>query len=116
MDSKICPVITYTNYLRCLDTLKHDQAIMLINKVGHSNFNLLLDTGNLILNKEDYEAVIRRYIYKTAHIHLNDPNLFPPSEGIGEHSTIAATLKELDYSGWLTLEFTNYHSSLEKNL
>ena len=93
-----------------------EQAILLINKVGHPNFNLLLDIGNLILNKEDYEVVIRRYINQAAHIHINDPKLFPPSEGIVEHSIIAKTLKEVGYSGWLTLEFTNYHTSLEKDL
>jgi len=93
-----------------------EQAILLINKVGHPNFNLLLDTGNLIFNKEDYEAVIRKHINQTAHIHINDPKLFPPSEGIGEHSIIAKTLKEVGYSGWLTLEFTDYHTSLEKDI
>lgn len=93
-----------------------EEAIRLINKVGHSNFKLLLDIGNIIHNKEDYIDIIRRHINQTAHIHINDPKLLPPSKEIGEHSVIAKTLNEIGYSGWLTLEFTNYHTSLEKDL
>lgn len=92
------------------------EGVRLIESVGHSNFKLLLDTGTLILNKEDCDETIRKNLHHITHIHINDPQLFPPSIGVEEHSIIANTLRSVGYSGWLTLEFMRYYTSLEQDI
>lgn len=93
-----------------------EEAVQLLESVGHSHFKLLLDIGNLISNKEHCEKSIRKHIHHIAHIHANDPHLFPPSIGIKEHSIIANTLQSVGYSNWVTLEFLNCYTSLEKDV
>ena len=100
----------------CCDFMNNtEECVQLIESVGHSNFKLLLDTGTLILNQEDCDRVIRKNNHHIAHVHINDPKLFPPSVATEEHPLIASTLRSIAYSGWLTLEFMNHYTSLEKD-
>jgi D-psicose/D-tagatose/L-ribulose 3-epimerase len=92
------------------------EAVALIESVGHSHFKLLLDVGNLILSKDNCENTIRKNIHHIAHIHINDPKLLPPSSKMKEHSIIAETLNSVGYSGWLSLEFLDCHTSFKKDV
>ncbi len=92
------------------------EGVQLVESVGHPQFKLLLDVGTLILNKEDCKKTILNNIHHIAHIHINDPLLFPPSKIVKEHLTIADTLKSVGYSDWLTLEFLHCYTSLEKDI
>jgi D-psicose/D-tagatose/L-ribulose 3-epimerase len=93
-----------------------EECLQLIESVGHPHFKILLDTGTLILNNEDCENVIQQSIHHIGHIHINDPQLYPPSTKMSEHPIIASTLRSTGYSGWLTLEFLNYYTSLEQDV
>ena len=80
------------------------ECIQLIETVQHSNFKLLLDTGTLISNQEDFNKIIEKYIHLIGHIHIN------------EHTSIANTLRLMDYSNWLTLEFMQSYKSLKQDI
>ena len=88
----------------------------LIESVGHSNFKLLLDTGTLILNKEGCDKAVRKNFHHISHVHINDPQLFPPSIKMKEHFIVADTLRSLGYSGWLTFEFMQSYTSPERDI
>ena len=38
------------------------------------------------------------------HVHLNDPNLLGPGTGDVDFGPIMATLRDLEFGGWLSLE------------
>ena len=92
------------------------ECIKLIESVQHSNFKLLLDTGTLISNQEDFNKIIEKYIHLIDHIHINDPQLFPPSSKRREHTSIANTLRLMGYSNWLTLEFMQPYRTLKQDI
>ena len=107
------PVSTFYN---CDFINNTKECIQLIETVQHSNFKLLLDTGTLISNQEDFNKIIEKYIHLIAHIHINDPQLFPPSDKRREHTSIANTLRLMGYSNWLTLEFMQSYKSLKQDI
>lgn len=92
------------------------ECIQLIETVQHSNFKLLLDIGTLISNQEEFTEIIETYIHYIAHIHINDPQLFPPSNKRREHASIANTLRLKNYSNWLTLEFMHSYRTLKQDI
>ena len=92
------------------------ECIKLIETVQHSNFKLLLDTGTLISNQEDFNKIIEKYFHLIAHVHINDPQLFPPSSKRREHTSIANTLRLMGYSNWLTLEFMQSYRTLKQDI
>ena len=114
-DTTICIEPVATTY-DC-DFITHtSEAVQLLEMVGHSHLKLLLDSGTLIINKEDCGATIQKNNHHIAHFHINDPHLFPPSREFKEHLIISDTLRSTGYTEWLTLEFMHYHKSLEQDL
>lgn len=93
-----------------------EECVQLVESVEHSHFRLLLDTGTLINNKEECRETIRRNACHISHVHINDPNLFPPSNENMEHSIIVETLRSIDYQNWLTLEFLSRDQSLAEDV
>ena len=39
-----------------------------------------------------------------AHFHISEPMLEPVSGGVVDHRSAAATLKDIGYSGWVSIE------------
>lgn len=93
-----------------------DEGAHLVKLVNYPSFKLLLDTGSMLLNGESPEDMIVKYSEIIAHMHINDPNLLPPSEKLVDHSNIAEKLKNISYQGWLTIEVMKEYSTIENDL
>jgi D-psicose/D-tagatose/L-ribulose 3-epimerase len=93
-----------------------DEGAQLVYLVNDPNFRLMLDTGSMLLNEESCEDKIVKYSDIIAHMHINDPKLFPPSKKFNNHYHIADKLRNTRYKGWLTMEFIQYYSKVEDDI
>jgi D-psicose/D-tagatose/L-ribulose 3-epimerase len=93
-----------------------DEGAHLVKLVNNPSFRLLLDTGSMLLNGESAEDMIVKYSEIIAHMHINDPNLLPPSRMLADHSNIAEKLKNISYQEWLTIEVMKEYSLIENDL
>lgn len=91
-----------------------DEGARLVNLVNHPNFRLLLDTGSMTMNEESCPDMIIRYADILGHMHINDPYLSAPGQRGVDHASFARALRQIDYRGWLSLEFLLKGPSLEE--
>lgn len=80
------------------------EAVRLIERVGHPNFRLILDTKAMTDEPEGRPAVIRQYAPYLAHYHANDPNLEGPGFGDLDFASIFDALKSVNYHGYVSVE------------
>jgi len=64
----------------------------LVKAVGHSHFQMLLDTGNMVLNGEDPTQSYLQHKGVMGHVHINDPQLKAPTEKDMDHALFAKAL------------------------
>jgi sugar phosphate isomerase/epimerase len=67
---------------------------------------LLLDTYHVNIEETSWTEPFRRLMAagKLWHVHLGDNNRLPPGRGLIDFAAIVATLRQLDYTGWLSAE------------
>jgi sugar phosphate isomerase/epimerase len=80
------------------------EAVKLIERVNHPNFQLLLDTKAMAFEEEDRPALIRKYAKYLAHYHANDENLNGPGFGDVDFGPIFEALRDIDYQGYMSVE------------
>jgi sugar phosphate isomerase/epimerase len=69
---------------------------------------LLLDVKAMSSEPNPYETIIKESRDWLVHFHANDPNLLGPGLGEIGYDRIKATLAEINYSGWISLEVFKY--------
>jgi D-psicose/D-tagatose/L-ribulose 3-epimerase len=77
-------------------------VVEFVKKINHQNINVHLDSGAMKLNNENYqESIISSQPF--SHFHISEPNLTPVPQEV-DHHIIAATLKEINYDKWVSIE------------
>jgi protein FrlC len=101
-----------TDFVNCVD-----DALYIINQLGHKNIGIILDTGTLNLNKESPKDILAKIDKILLQVHVNDnqgrdkqQNLIP-GEGNYDFRTLIRVLKEHDYSGFLSAELSKEYAS-----
>jgi sugar phosphate isomerase/epimerase len=101
----------------CMEPLTHletnfcisaEETVRLIDKVGHPNFRLILDTKAMAFEKDDRATLIRRYAKYLAHYHANDENLNGPGWGDVDFAPIFQALKDIKYKGYVSVEVFDF--------
>lgn len=83
------------------------EAIELVRQVDHPGFRLHLDTSTMVLNGEDYGAVIAAGAPLAAHFHVSEPHLERVGEnGSIDHEQVATALRASGYSHWVSIEMS----------
>ena len=85
------------------------QARDMIDQVGCDNCGVIFDTGHALIAGEDTETAIRSLKDRLFHIHLSDNHgahdeRLIPGKGIFDFQTLIATLRAVQYEGFLTAE------------
>ncbi|ULL19030.1 sugar phosphate isomerase/epimerase [Paenibacillus sp. H1-7] len=89
----------------CDYIINTNEAIELVKNVNQRGFGLHLDAAAMTLNSEDIPLVLESAIDYTNHFHISEPYLEPiGSSGKVNHSSIAAVLKKLNYSKYISIE------------
>ena len=92
------------------------QARKLINMIGSPQVQLHLDVKAMSTEGEPIDAIIRKHADICIHFHANDPNLLGPGMGTVDQKPIFAALKEIQYSGWASVEVFDYSPGVERIL
>lgn len=83
-----------------------------LNRVNEDNVKFLFDTFHLATNGEDLQHVARAHAADIAHVQLADtPNRTRPGTGTLNFPAILATLDEISYNGWISLEYVDQNSN-----
>ncbi len=92
------------------------EARELIKMIGSPQVQLHLDVKAMSSEGEAIDAIIRKHSDLMIHFHANDPNLLGPGMGDVDQKPIFAALKEINYSGWVSVEVFDYSPGVEKIL
>jgi len=80
-------------------------GLELIERVGASNFGLLLDTFHMNIEEPSIEASIRLAGDRIFHFHVADSNRWYPGAGHIDFRSVLETLSATGYTGFVSGEF-----------
>jgi len=81
-----------------------DQALALADAVG-PNCGICLDLFHMNIEEADIHEAFRKAKGRIHDVHIADNNRFAPGQGTLDFPAIVKTIKEVGYTGALTLEF-----------
>ncbi len=80
------------------------ETLRLISQVGAGNLGVLYDTFHSNIEEPQMEANLRACGSRVFHVHLADSNRWAPGMGHLDFARIIATLREMNYPGWVSAE------------
>jgi sugar phosphate isomerase/epimerase len=83
-------------------------AVELIRLVDSPRCRLILDCNAMSTEPTPIPELIRRNRRHLVHFHANDPNLQGPGFGDLDFMPIVRALREIDYTGWISVEVFDY--------
>ncbi|MDH7600688.1 MAG: sugar phosphate isomerase/epimerase family protein [Armatimonadota bacterium] len=114
---RIVPTIEKLGLVFCLEPLAPeetnfintaDEAAAMIEQVASENFRLLLDVKAMSSESTPIPEIIRKHGSLLRHFHANDANKRGPGFGSTDFRPIAAALKSIGYSGWISVEVFDF--------
>jgi hydroxypyruvate isomerase len=82
------------------------QGLMLLDEVGHPNLALQYDVYHAQRMEGNLTATLRRHLDRIGHIQIADsPDRHQPGTGEINYPFVLATLDEIGYGGWVSLEY-----------
>ena len=81
-----------------------EQGVALLELVNESNFKLMPDVFHMNIEDPSIDGELKKHINHLAYIHLADSNRLAPGQGHINFESIFAGLREVNYSGWCSLE------------
>ena len=91
-----------------------DEAVELVRQVGQPGFQMMVDANAMAQDPRPIPAQIQLAHPLFQHVHANDPNLRGPGMGDLDFGPILQALKDLDYSGWVSVEAFDYSPGIER--
>jgi sugar phosphate isomerase/epimerase len=81
-----------------------EQSLELVNRVNLPNVGCMGDTYHMNIEETDIADAIRMAGDKLYHLHIADSNRAAPGRGHIDFQPIAQALRDIKYSGYLTME------------
>lgn len=81
-----------------------DEAMRMVRDVGHPNLMWMLDCFGAYHQGVDMPKAVRAHGKYLAHVHMNDDNKSWPGTGRVDFPALASALKDVGYSGYLSVE------------
>jgi sugar phosphate isomerase/epimerase len=103
-DHGITPGIEPLNRFETYLINRHDQALRLVDEVGHG-LRVVLDAFHINIEEDDPMQAIRNVGDKLLDFHVADNNRKPAGQGKYNWAEVINTLKSINYQGHLTAEF-----------
>jgi sugar phosphate isomerase/epimerase len=88
-------------------------AIEFVRRLPSPSFRIILDVKAMCSENKPIPQIIRESWPHFAHFHANDPNLKGPGFGRVDFKPIAAALKEVGYTGFVSVEVFNFDDGAE---
>lgn len=113
----LVPTLESRGVILCLEPLaptetdfinSAEDAARMIHDVDSPNFQMVLDVKAMSSESKPIPQTIRESRAMLRHFHANDENLRGPGFGNTDFVPIAAALKEIEYSGWVSVEVFDF--------
>ena len=80
------------------------EAVSIVEQIGSPAVQTMFDVHNAIDETDPHPELLRRFMPHIRHVHVNEMDGREPGMGDYPFDTLLATLSELNYSGWVSLE------------
>ncbi len=91
-----------------------DEAAALVSRIGSPAIQTMFDSHNAADETEPHPAIVEKHFGIIKHIHVNEMDGRHPGTGDYDFAALLATLKRLDYPGWVSLEVFDFSAGAEK--
>lgn len=91
-----------------------DEAAGLVARINSPGIQTMFDTHNAADEPGPHAEVIEKHFGIIKHIHVNEMDGRHPGTGDYDFRTIFATLKRLNYQGWISMEAFDFSAGAEK--
>ncbi len=91
-----------------------DEAAALVARIASPAIRTMFDTHNAMDETEPHTSVVEKHFGIIKHIHVNELDGRHPGTGDYDFRALLATLKRLDYQGWVSLEVFDFQAGPEK--
>ena len=81
-----------------------EEGAELIGKVGAPNMALMPDLFHMNIEDRSPAGVLEQYAEHVAYVHFADSNRLAPGQGHTDFHAIFASLKRMNYDGWVSVE------------
>ncbi len=99
---RLCPEAL--NRFECYLCNTMDQLSYLLKKVDHPNVKAMFDTHHANMEEKKFQEAIQSVAPMLGHFHISENDRGTPGSGHVPWNETFATLAEIDYKGWLTIE------------
>lgn len=82
-----------------------EKAYKMARDINHPHVGVMADTFHMNLEEADMERSLRMVADKLLHVHLADNTREPPGMGSTDFHSVLRTLKDIDYTRLLCMEF-----------
>lgn len=80
------------------------EGLEVVTEVNRPNFGLMLDVFHMNIEDPSIEGAFHEARSVLWHVHIADSNRLSPGQGHLDFASIVATLREIDYAGYLSAE------------
>ena len=117
------PILEKVNVRLALEPLSHritnffataDEAVELIKRIDSPRCQLILDCVAMASESKTAVELIRQHHKRLVHFHANDPNSQGPGFGKLDFVPIFQALREVKFSGWVSVEVFDYAPGPER--
>lgn len=84
------------------------ECVEIVRAIGSPAVQTMFDTHNAVLEKQPHGAALREYYQFIRHVHLNEMDGRRPGAGNYDFAGLLATLKELRFPGWVSVEVFDF--------
>jgi 5-keto-L-gluconate epimerase len=81
-----------------------NEGAELLKEINEPNFKLMPDVFHMNIEDVSFVEELKKHIQHIAYIHLADSNRMAPGKGHTDFGKIFNGLKEIGYSGWVSVE------------
>lgn len=91
-----------------------DQTVAMVKEINHPAIRTMFDTHNAAAETTPHGELIKKYAAYIRHVHINEMDGRHPTTGSYDFKAPLRALKDIGYTGWVSLEVFRFEPSGEE--